>query len=228
MYGPTIFQLSRLFDVFCQERVPILARKMAACARVHRYCVISRFGVTSRTWRALCLMHRKRGEVSGMHVCVEMETWWDGKEVNNELYLQLHFVCTDDNEKPYLLFVRPSSLRCLGTTRSFAFSTFPVVPARCFANGMTTHCCQPWESRVYVCVCVCRRPQCLNVTFFDLLNLFRPLWEMISKRHDNTVIHASHMGMLHVACSMVGDPTNISIPAPDGKRKNFSDISNRR
>ena len=40
---------------------------------------------------------------------------------------------------------------------------------------------------------VCRK------TFFDRLNLFRPFWEMFRKRHDNIVIHASHMGnyMLH-------------------------------
>jgi hypothetical protein len=45
-----------------------------------------------------------------------------------------------------------------------------------------------------------RKPQCLHKTFFDLLNLFRPFWEMFRKRHDNTAIHASHMGnyMLHV------------------------------
>ena len=50
-----------------------------------------------------------------------------------------------------------------------------------------------------MCVCVCRRPQCLNETFFDLLNLFRPFWELFRKRHDNTAIHASHMAnyMLH-------------------------------
>jgi hypothetical protein len=36
-------------------------------------------------------------------------------------------------------------------------------------------------------------------TFFDLLNLFRPFWEMFRQRHDDTVIHASHMEnyMLH-------------------------------
>jgi len=66
MYGPTIFQLSHLFDVFCQERVPIRARKMAAGARVSHYCVISVMRrvlcTTSRTWRALCLMHRKHEE----------------------------------------------------------------------------------------------------------------------------------------------------------------------
>jgi len=43
---------------------------------------------------------------------------------------------------------------------------------------------------VFLCVwCVCRKPQCLHETF-DLLNLFRPFWEMFRKRHDNTVIHA--------------------------------------
>jgi hypothetical protein len=31
-------------------------------------------------------------------------------------------------------------------------------------------------------------------TFFDLLTLFRRFWEMFRERHDNTVIHASHMG----------------------------------
>jgi hypothetical protein len=43
------------------------------------------------------------------------------------------------------------------------------------------------------------KTQCLHEIIFDLLNLFRPFWEMFRKRHDNTVIHASHMGnyMLH-------------------------------
>jgi hypothetical protein len=40
---------------------------------------------------------------------------------------------------------------------------------------------------------VCRLPLCLY-TFFELLNLFLPFWEMFRERHDNTVIHASHMG----------------------------------
>jgi hypothetical protein len=99
--------------------------------------------------------------------------------------------------KTYLTFVRPSSTPSLRTTHSFTFSTFPVVPARYFAKGMTTQCCQPWES--HVCMCVCRKPLCLYDNFFDLLNLFRPSWEMFRERHDNTVIHASHMGnyMLH-------------------------------
>jgi len=54
---------------------------------------------------------------------------------------------------------------------------------------MTTQCCQPSESRV----CLCRQPLSLY-TFFALLNLFRPFWEMFSERQDNTVIHASHLG----------------------------------
>ena len=86
-------------------------------------------------------------------------------------------------------FVPPSSVPYLRTTHFFTFSTFPVVPATCFANGMTTQCWQPSESRV----CLCRQPLCLY-TFFDLLNLFRPFWEMFCERQDNTVIHASHMG----------------------------------
>ena len=49
MYEPTIFQLSHLGDLFCQERVLIRARKMAAGATLPRYCVISRVGVTSQT-----------------------------------------------------------------------------------------------------------------------------------------------------------------------------------
>jgi len=33
-------------------------------------------------------------------VCVKMETRWDGKEVTNELHLQLHCIYTNDNVKP--------------------------------------------------------------------------------------------------------------------------------
>jgi hypothetical protein len=45
---------------------------------------------------------------------------------------------------------------------------------------------------------MCWKPLCLY-TFFDLLILFRPFWEMFRERQDNTVIHASYMGncMLH-------------------------------
>jgi hypothetical protein len=45
------------------------------------------------------------------------------------------------------------------------------------------------DSHVYICW----KPLCLY-TFFDHLTLFRPFWEMFRERHDNTVIHASHMG----------------------------------
>ena len=49
---------------------------------------------------------------------------------------------------------------------------------------------------------LCLQPLCLY-TFFDLLNLFRPFWEMFCERQDNTVIHASHMDkyMLHAQVS---------------------------
>jgi hypothetical protein len=57
------------------------------------------------------------------------------------------------------------------------------------------HCCQAWESHL----CLCRKRPCLYDTLFHLLNLYRPFWEMFRERHDNTVIHVSHMGnyMLH-------------------------------
>jgi len=76
-------------------------------------------------------------------------------------------------------------------------------------------------------MCLCRKPLCLY-TFFDLLNLFRPFWEMFCEKHDNTVIHASHMGcyMLHAQESEA--LKNIYIPAPEGKTKNFNNISNSR
>jgi hypothetical protein len=41
---------------------------------------------------------------------------------------------------------------------------------------------------------------------------------MFCGRQDNIVIHASHMGK-YVACSKVGHPTNIYIPAAEGKTK---------
>ena len=85
-------------------------------------------------------------------------------------------------------FVPPSSVPYLRTTHFFTFSTFPVLPATCFANGMTTQCWQPSQSRV----CLCQQPLCLY-TSFDL-NLFCPSWEMFSERQDNTAIHASRMG----------------------------------
>jgi len=99
---------------------------------------------------------------------------------------------------------RPSSFRTLSRDNTiFCLLNFSRRSSEMFANEMTTQCCQLWESRVCACVRVCRRPQCLHETFFHLFNLFRPFWEMFCKRHDNTVIHASHMGnyMLHAGRS---------------------------
>ena len=39
---------------------------------------------------------------------------------------------------------------------------------------------------------------------------------MFCERQDNTVIQLSH-GQIYIACSRVGNPTNIYIPAPEGK-----------
>jgi len=46
-----------------------------------------------------------------------METWWDGKEVNNELHLQLHCIYTNDNEN--LSNIRPTSFRTLSRDNKF-------------------------------------------------------------------------------------------------------------
>jgi hypothetical protein len=46
-------------------------------------------------------------------VCVKMETWWDDKEVTNELHLQLHCIYTNDNVN--LSNFRPSFFRSLST-----------------------------------------------------------------------------------------------------------------
>jgi len=111
-------------------------------------------------------------------------------------------------------FVPPSSVPYLRTTHFFTFSTFPVIPATCFANGMTAQCWQPSESRV----CLCRQPLCLY-TFFDLLNLFRPFWEMFSERQDNTVIHASHMGKYRLRAQKSETLQRFTFPHLLGKQK---------
>jgi len=120
-------------------------------------------------------------------------------------------------------FVPPSSVPYLWTTHFFTFSTFPIVPATCSANGMTTQCWQPSQSHVSLC----RQPLC-SYTFFDLLNLFRPFWEMFSERQDNTVIHASHMGkyMLHAQKSETLQTFTFRLLL--GKQKNFCNISSGR
>jgi len=52
-------------------------------------------GMTSGT--VGCAMKTRRSE---RNACVKMETWWDGKEVANELNLQLHCIYTNDNVQP--------------------------------------------------------------------------------------------------------------------------------
>jgi hypothetical protein len=103
MYGPTIFHLSHLFNLFCRERAPNSTWKMAAGITLSPYCVISVMRHVL-VWRhgsdghgGLCIENMEKWTEC---VCVKMETWWDGKEVNNELHLQLHCIYTNDNVQP--------------------------------------------------------------------------------------------------------------------------------
>jgi len=72
---------------------------MAAGATLPRYCVISvmRRVLCDVTHGGVC---NKNTEKWTECVCVKMEMWWDGKDVTNELHLQLHCIYTNDNVKP--------------------------------------------------------------------------------------------------------------------------------
>ena len=57
---------------------------------------------------------------------------------------------------------------------------------------------------VCVCVCVCVGSPSVYMKPSSTFSTCRPFWEMFRKRHDNTMIHASHMGnyMLHAGGSV--------------------------
>jgi len=81
------------------------------------------------------------------------------------------------------------------------------------------------ESRV--CVCVSEAP----VFTWNLLRLSQPVLSFLGNVSQTAWQHCdpcfSH-GQLNIACSRVGNPTNIYIPAPEGNTKNSSNISNKR
>jgi len=150
-------------------------------------------------------------------MCVKMETWWEGwKWLMNWTCNCIAFI--------QMIMYNLSNL-CLCFFRSLSTdNTFFHLPnlsrrsAKYFANGMTRQCCQPWQSRVSeapVFIYLLWPPH--PVSSF-LGNVSRTAWHC-----DPCFSH----GQLYVACSRVGNPTNIYIPAPEGKTKNFSDISNR-
>jgi len=81
------------------------------------FCVISRVGVTSRTWRALCVMHRKRGGGNGMHVCGNGNLM--GRE-GNEWWIALAIaVAFIQMITKNLSNFRPSSFRTLSRDNTF-------------------------------------------------------------------------------------------------------------
>jgi hypothetical protein len=115
--------------------------------------------------------------------------------------------------KRYLTFVRSYSVHCLGANHSLHFSTFPFRDMFCKRNDkagfqtLTVTC-------VCVCVCVCRKPDCLYIPKVALF-----------------CTETNSVATNHYALRNKLAPTNICIPAPEGKQRtlsiqqHFSDIS---
>jgi hypothetical protein len=140
-----------------------------------------------------------------------METWWDGKEVNNELQLQLHCIFTNDNVKP----IDPSSvLLPYAVCGQHILSPYEPFPSfqRYVSLTRWQHSSVNPESHV----CVSEGP----VFIWYLLRPCQPLSSFLGDVSRTAWQHCDpciRHGQLYVACSRVGNPTNIYIPAPEGK-----------
>jgi hypothetical protein len=90
--------------------------------------------------------------------CVKIETWWDGKEVTNELHLQLHCIYTNDNIKP----IEPSFVLLFpvyGEHISSPSQTFPLFQWDVLLTGWQHSAAKP-DSHM----CVCVRSPCFYIT----------------------------------------------------------------
>jgi len=186
--GPQYFTFPTFSTYFVEIGCPCLCSSRLPAPHCTAAALYPRAGVTSRT--VGCAMKTRRSE---RNACV-----WKWKPDETGWKWLMNWTCNCIAVIQMITYnlsnLRPSFFRSLSTDNTFFHLNLSRRSARCFANGMTTQCCQPWQSRV----CLCRKPLCLY-TFFDLLALFRPFWQMFRERHDSTVIHASHMGncMLH-------------------------------
>jgi hypothetical protein len=113
-----------------------------------------------------------------------METWWDGKEVTNELHLQLHCIYTNDNVKP----IQPWSVLPFPVYGQHMLSPsqpFPSLQRDVSLTGWQHSAANP-ESHVYVCVAnPCVYVSSLNFSTFFVLsgkcfaNGMTTLWSML-------------------------------------------------
>jgi len=81
-------------------------------------------------------------------------------------------------------------------------------------------------TRRFTCVSVSAAP-----VFIYLLRPSQPVSSFLGNVSWTARQHCDHCfshGLIYVACSKVGNPTNIYIPAPVGKTQTFCDISSRR
>ena len=114
-----------------------------------------------------------------------METWWDGKEVTNELHLQLHCIYTNDNVKP----IEPSSV-LLPFPVYGQYMLSPSQPFLSFQRGVSLTGWQHSSANPESHVCVCVGSPCVYIhsstfsTFFVLsgkyfVNGKTTLWSML-------------------------------------------------
>jgi len=174
---------------------------------------VARAGVTSRT--VGCAIKMRRSE---QNACV-----WKWKPDETGWKWLMNWTCNCIAFIQMITYnlsnLRPSFFRSLSTDNTFFhLLNLSHRSARCFAKGMTTQCCNP-DSHV----CVCVGSPCV----YTPSSTSSPCFVLSGKCFANGMTTLGSM-LLTWACSRVGNPTNIYIPAPEGKTKNFSDISNRR
>ena len=145
----------------------------------------------------------------------------------------MHCICTNDNVKP----IEPSSVllpyAVLGQHSLSPSQPFPSFQRDVSLTGWQHSAATPGVTCVSVgsptvymtpsstfSTCFVLSGKCFANGMTFLGNVSRTAWQ-----HCDPCF--SHW-QLYVACSMVGNHTNIYIPAPEGKTKNFSDIPNRR
>jgi len=212
--GPQYFTFPTFSTYFVGGRCVATPNRWLPAPHCTATALYPRAGVTSRT--VGCAMKTRKSE---RNECV-----WKWKPDETGWKWLMNWTCNCIAFIQMITYnlsnLRPSFFRSLSTDNTF-FSLLNLSrrSARCFANRMTTQCCQSWQSRVFLCVSAAPvviyllRPRHPVSSFLG--NVSRTAWQ-----HCDPCF--SH-GQLYAACSRGGNPTNIYIPAPEGKTKKFSD-----